>query len=212
VASNSPANIAVTLTVGPSPVIVLNPTAVTFSTYRGGTLPGQQVVAITNGGGGTLTGLTGDIDYGAGAANWLGGNLGPTAPTQVTLRPTTTALAAGTYTAVVNVRSAVAGVAPKTVNVTYVVSSFTTNVLPLFGTTYAGFALTPCTSCHRAGTSRAPFDGTPQQAHAAIQPYALSGNLVCRITSGSGCGGAMPLPAAAVNIIIAWIAAGAPYQ
>jgi hypothetical protein len=213
VASNSPANIAVTLTVGPPPVIVLNPTSVTFSSYRGGNLPGQQVVAVTNGGGGTLTGLSGSITFGGGASNWLAGNMGTIAPTQIVLRPTTTALAAGTYTATVTVESAIAGVAAKTVNVTYTISSFTTNVLPLFSSTFAGFALTPCTSCHRTSSStRAPFDGTPQQAHTVIQGYALSGELVCRLTGGSGCGSAMPLPGSAIAIIQAWIAAGAPYQ
>jgi hypothetical protein len=88
-------------------------------------------VTITNGGGGTLSGLgVGTITYGAGATGWL---QAPTLNTTsanpsatLTLQPVTGALTAGTYTATVPVTSAVASNSPQNVTVTFVVGTSTT--------------------------------------------------------------------------------------
>jgi uncharacterized membrane protein len=124
-AVNSPRTITVTYTVGTTPVIALGRTAVTFNVQAGTAVPDSQSVGITNGGGGSLTGLgVGTITYGAGASGWLTAHLsGTTAPATLYIRPSTSALAAGTYTATVPVTSTVPGVVSMSVNVTYHVTA-----------------------------------------------------------------------------------------
>ncbi len=105
--------------------IVLNPTSVTFTATQGGSSPAAKTVAVTNGGGGTLSGLAvGTITYGAGASGWLQAAVSPTsAPATVTLTATLGSLAAGTYTASVPVTSGVASNSPQTIGVTFTVGA-----------------------------------------------------------------------------------------
>ncbi|MGE0552545.1 MAG: hypothetical protein AB7R55_03845, partial [Gemmatimonadales bacterium] len=83
-----------------------------------------QTVSVTNGGTGSLSGLTvGNISYGAGPAGWLGATLsGGTAPATLTLQPTIVGLTAGTYTATVPIQSASAVNSPQSVTVTMTLS------------------------------------------------------------------------------------------
>jgi large repetitive protein len=125
VASNSPRTIAVTFTVGaPPPAIALNVTSRTFTAPNGGGNPAAQSVVITNGGGGTLSGLTTSISYGSGSG-WLSASLSATSITTgsstLTLTATTGTLTAGTRTATVTIASGVAGVASRQVTVTFTV-------------------------------------------------------------------------------------------
>jgi hypothetical protein len=110
----------------PSPTIALSSTSVNFTATAGGTSPAAQNVAITNGGDGTLSGLTiGSITYGSGASGWLTANVSPTtAPASVSLTPTLGTLAAGNYTATVFVTSSATDVtnSPQTISVTFAVS------------------------------------------------------------------------------------------
>jgi hypothetical protein len=128
VASNSPQNVSVTFTVtAPAPTITLTPSARTFTAIQGGANPSSQTIAITNGGGGTLTGLAvGTVSYGAGAAGWLQAPTlsGTTANPSVTLtlQPVTGSLSPGTYTASVPITSSVASNSPQTVAVTFTVA------------------------------------------------------------------------------------------
>ncbi len=218
VASNSPINIVVTLTVGPPPAIFLNPTIVFFSGWRGGNPQAQQGVQITNSGTGTLNGLSFSIAYGPTASGWLSGSFqgGVTAaPTTLLLVPNTTNIVEGTHTATVTISSNIAGVASRTVDVTYQVRSFTLNVYPIF------FApnVPNCSSCHSGAQQ-------PNLSQSAMQLYnnLLSGgyvtpnsttpvspNLVCKAISGCAhVGGKMT--GLNASTVLAWILAGAPFQ
>jgi hypothetical protein len=223
VASNSPVNILVNLIVGPPPSLSLLPGAVSFSTFTGATiLPGPQAVIANNAGGGTVSGLSFTIQYQGGSgwldAAWQNGNT--TAPATLLIVPTTAALNEGTYSATVIIASSTPGVAAKSVNVTYIVQSFTTAVLPALQTAYPGYNRTPCTNCHVGGQPPV-MDVSPQQVWANLQGTIVpgdenAGTLVCKITSNAGttsCGTFyMPMPPAWVAIVKAWIRAGAPYQ
>lgn len=118
-ADGSPRTIDVSLVVSQNATIILTPTALTLSAVAGSTPP-ATTIAVSNGGGGTLSGLSlGPVQYGSGASGWLVVTLGATqAPAQVTVAAASASLAAGTYSATVQVRSSLAGVAPATLTVT----------------------------------------------------------------------------------------------
>ncbi len=125
-ATNSPRSIAVTFTVGQAalpPSIALSRATVSMAGSVGGANPGAETVDITNGGGGTLAGLTATVIHAGGQpAGWLAATLGSaTAPTTLTLQATTGALAAGTYDATVSIAAAGASNSPRSVTVTFVV-------------------------------------------------------------------------------------------
>jgi hypothetical protein len=215
VASNSPVDLVVNLTVGPAPVIAVNPGNVLFATWGGAPVPSSQAVQITNTGGGTLSGLSASIgSYTGGSDDWLDATFdgGTTAPTTLLLVPNTTALTAGTRTAVVTVSSTVPGVASRTINVTYTVQTFTTTVFPFF--TSAG-----CSGCHSALAPAIPTGTTAQTYYNRIVPtYVTAGNpsgspLVCEIFgSCSHTGGKYTSTAGFQAAVEAWINAGAPFQ
>ena len=122
-ATTAPQTIAVSFLVqdpASIPSIQLSNTAITF-TAASTTIPAAQTVQVTNGGGGTLTGLTVGVSYGPGATGWLSAVLGGfTAPTALTLRPTITGLTVGTYTATVVISGA--NVAARSLSVTLTVT------------------------------------------------------------------------------------------
>jgi Bacterial Ig-like domain (group 2) len=81
-------------------------------------------------------------------------------------------------------------------------------IAPIFSTPYAGFNFTPCTNCHTA------LAGTNAERYNWLIPHVEpgepnTGRLICKITAGAGCGNPMPLPAAQIQAIREWIAAGA---
>lgn len=118
-ATTGPQTIAVSLLVrdpASIPSIQLSNTDITF-TAASTTIPAAQTVQVTNGGGGTLTGLSAAISYGPGATGWLSAVLGGfTAPTALTLRPTITGLTVGSYSATVVISGV--DVAARSLNVT----------------------------------------------------------------------------------------------
>ncbi len=130
-ASNSPQNITVTFTVtAPPPMIALNPTSRSFTATQGAANPASQTVAVTNSGGGTLSGLSiGTVTYGAGASGWLQTPTlsGTTAPATVTLQPLTGSLTPGTYSATVPVLSSVATNSPQNITVNFTVNAVAAN-------------------------------------------------------------------------------------
>jgi hypothetical protein len=216
VASNSPVNLVVNLTVGPPPIISVNPSSVSFATWGGATtLPGSQAVLITNTGGGTLSGLSASVgSYTGGSTGWLTPTFsgGTTATTTLLLGPNTTALTAGTRTAIVTVSSTVPGVASRTISVTYTTQTFTTNVFPFF--TSAG-----CSGCHSSLAPAIPTGTTALTYYNRIVPtYVIAGNasgspLVCRIFgSCSHTGGKYTSTTGFQAAVNAWITAGAPFQ
>ena len=122
-AINSPRPVDVTFTVTVPPIIALMPNQVTLAAAAGGASPAPQFVQVRNaGGGGTLTGLSGNVTYSPGQpTGWLTAILSTTtAPSQLTLSAATGALAAGVYAATVMVSAT--GATSMPVPVTLVVS------------------------------------------------------------------------------------------
>ena len=116
------------------PAVGLSKTSVSFSALTGGANPTSDTVSITNAGGGTLSGLSVGISY-AGGSGWLNASLDvTTAPATLTIQATTGALAAGTYTASVDVSAAAASNSPKSVGVTFTVSNPITRLTADAGT------------------------------------------------------------------------------
>lgn len=95
----------------PGPEILPDRSEVTFAAPEGGDDPPDSTVAIVNGGGGQLTGLSVDLDYSDGQPDgWLSASLADArAPTTLSLRATTGALRKETYTARVILHSPEAG-------------------------------------------------------------------------------------------------------
>jgi hypothetical protein len=125
-ASNSPQNLTVTFNVAAPPAIQLSSATLNFSATEGGANPASQFITITNGGGGTLSGLgTGTIVYGVGGTGWLQApNLsGTTAPATLTIQPVTGSLTPGAYSATIPVQSGVASNSPQTLTVNFTVAS-----------------------------------------------------------------------------------------
>ena len=112
------------------PVIVLASTALEFQGVVGGPIPAERSVAITNGGGGQLTGLVASTTYASGTG-WLTASVNSAG--QLVVRPSTTQLAAGTYQATVAVSSPQASNTPQSVAVTYVVSAPPPKLLTVTG-------------------------------------------------------------------------------
>jgi alpha-tubulin suppressor-like RCC1 family protein/pimeloyl-ACP methyl ester carboxylesterase len=139
--TNSPRPITVTfvVTAASNPTIALSGSTATFAaTVGGANPPSQNSIQVTNSGSGTLNGLSlGTITYQAGQpTGWLTASLSSaTAPATVTLAVVTGALPAGTYTALVPIRSSAPFVtnSPRTISVT-----FTLSAAPASGTLMAG--------------------------------------------------------------------------
>lgn len=121
-APNSPLALDVTFTVTRPTTIAVSSTAVGFSDVIGGSNPPSQAIDVTNGGGGTLNGLSLTVTYGSGTPTWLNASLsGPVAPASLNLQAVTGALSTGTYTAKVEISSAAAGNSPVSIDVTFTV-------------------------------------------------------------------------------------------
>jgi hypothetical protein len=124
-ATNTPQSYTVAFTVNPvsSPTISLSPTSLSFSATVGGGNPSSQNVTVSNSGGGTLAVPTTGIVYHSGSG-WLSVQVqGSSAPFTLVTQPTTGSLAAGTYTATVNVSSTGATNSPQPYTVTFTVTS-----------------------------------------------------------------------------------------
>jgi hypothetical protein len=125
-AINSPRTVRITLTVTTAVVpasLRLGTTAVGFS-GTAATPPASQSVGITNGGGGSLDGLTaGPISYAGSATGWLQANLSTTsAPSILTLTPSLVGMAPGVYSASVPVSAPTALGSPQVVTVSLTVA------------------------------------------------------------------------------------------
>jgi hypothetical protein len=105
-----------------SPTIQLSSTSLTFTATSGGAAPSSQTVNITNGGGGTLSGLS--RTFPDGTPTWLFANLNNTsAPTQIAVSvsmqdPFGHYFSAGTYTSRIAIASSNASNNPQYINVT----------------------------------------------------------------------------------------------
>ncbi|MGD2071174.1 MAG: Ig-like domain-containing protein, partial [Gemmatimonadota bacterium] len=117
-AENSPFSIPVTLEVTDArPFLRLTPSAVGFAAVAGGRPPADQVVRVTNAGGGELDGLSATVEY-AGDGDWLELDLSPgQAPADLTLGVDPAGLPPGQYAATVTVTSPAASNGPREVAV-----------------------------------------------------------------------------------------------
>ena len=125
-AQETPRNFNVTyvVTAPPPPSIVLSSESIEFRAAMRGTNPPAQAVNVTNGGGGTLSGLSlGPISFTPSTTTvWLTAAIdGTTAPTSVQLRASVFNLVRGTYTATVPVRTSTPNVQQKLIEVRFVV-------------------------------------------------------------------------------------------
>lgn len=111
------------ITVTRAAAISLSSTNVGFSGVPAAPLPDSQMVSITNSGEDPLTGLQiADVTYGAGANGWLTTRLTQSdAPASLVLRPNTTVLAPGSYTATVSIGASSVSAPPQVVTVTYTI-------------------------------------------------------------------------------------------
>jgi uncharacterized repeat protein (TIGR01451 family) len=123
-AGNSPIAIPVNLVVTElQPVIAAAPSSITLEGVAGRAGPAPVTVAVTNGGGGTLNGLSASVWYGGATAGWLAASLGgSTAPVQLTVTADARALVPGTYHGEVRLASPVAINSPRSVPVSFVVA------------------------------------------------------------------------------------------
>ena len=218
-ATNSPRTVSVTLVVDEAPVIAIFPPNWIFTSVRTKGDPPAQAIQVTNSGGGTLGGLTTEVDYGAGPTGWLDLTLGSTTgPTTLVGRARATGLAVGSYQATVTIRSSTPGVASRSFTAQYDVRwSYQVDIQPFFTTVYSGYGFTDCTGCHFTG-GNSPDLSTANVAYQALVGGGLvvpgnpnAGRLICKIQGNAGCGTAMPLPPAQIARIREWIAQGAPY-
>lgn len=124
-AGNSSSYATGSATTSAPPEMNLSASEATFTAAAGGSNPSSQTLSVTNSGGGTLTGLTSSIGYGAGQpTGWLSAVLNQTtAPATMTLQGTTGGLTPGSYFATVAVNSADAANSPQSVNVAFNVTS-----------------------------------------------------------------------------------------
>lgn len=213
-APNSPVMIAVTFivtgTIG-NPQIGLSTTSLGFTGFVGATNPPAiQMVHVSNAGTGTLDGLIAAETYPAGSPAWIDASWQgrPTvAPVDLAIRPRLTLqLPAGTYHGTVQLSSTIPGVAPRSIDVTYVVHSFSSDIKPLFFNAANALSGTPCSACHTQLDSGA----AASQTHAFLTSNV--GGLLCKITGGAACqtGINMRMTPAAIALIQAWVDAGTP--
>ena len=105
--------------------IQLSTSSLTFSATAGGASPAAQTVSITNGGSGTLSGLT--ITFPDGQPTWISATLsGGTAPATLTVTvfmtdPFGNPFGAATYTTRIAINSTVASNSPQYINVTFTI-------------------------------------------------------------------------------------------
>lgn len=192
VASNTPQNVTVTLTVGAAPTISLSSTSLAFNAGSGETDPPSQLVTITNAGSGTLSGLSvGSIVYGAGATGWL---LAPSltsatagSSATLTLQPVTGSLATGTYTATIPVLSAMASNSPQSITVTFTVGAPAIVLVPQIGLAPAGLSFTAVAGGANPASQLVTITNSGTGS--------LSGLSIGTITYGAGATGWLQTPA-----------------
>jgi hypothetical protein len=113
--ANSPQSVSVTLVVSAqsAPRIAVSPSSLSFTGTVGGANAAAQTASVTNAGGGSLGGLTASVSYPAGQpTGWLSATLsGTVTPATINVTPTVGSLAAGSYSATVQVASSASGVA-----------------------------------------------------------------------------------------------------
>ena len=114
-----------TVTVQPRPEIVLSASELSFGGTQGGDPTDPVQLQVTNGGGGTLSGLSLEVAYASGQpTGWLEASLqGSQAPAALSARARPGILPSGRYEAEIRVRSAQAANSPQGVSVSFEVGA-----------------------------------------------------------------------------------------
>jgi uncharacterized protein (TIGR03437 family) len=117
--SNNPVSVTVTLAVAAAAAsLAISPQALTFNYTSGGNTPGAQSVSISNAGDGALSWTA------AASANWVQlSALSGTAPATLSVAVNPASLAAGTYSASVQISAAGASNSPVSISVTLAVTA-----------------------------------------------------------------------------------------
>jgi hypothetical protein len=112
------------ITLPDDPLISLSSSSTRFDGIQAGAPPPAQTVTVSNGGEGTLSGLTATVTYTAGQpGGWLEASLSAnTAPSTLTLTATTGSLPAGAYSASVAIGSSGTSNSPQTLSVSFTVA------------------------------------------------------------------------------------------
>ena len=187
------------VTVVRPPTLVVSPSAAAFEATVGGGLPVAQALAITNGGDRPITGLAvGTIAYAGGTTPWLTAvGSATTAPATLTLRPNSTALPAGTYTATVPLTSSTAVNAPLAVTVTYQLQAAASVGLGATSRTFEArqpavdppsqtVAITNAGGGALSGlTASVSYAGTPGWLSATLDATTAPANLRLAVTTGT---------------------------
>jgi hypothetical protein len=160
--------------------LVVTPGSLTFSAQAGGADPPAQMLAVTNGG-------TGSLSWTASANQpWL--TVAPasgTAPSTTAVTASVAGLAAGTYTGAVTITAAGASGSPRSIGVTFTVAGAAppdttpptvTLTAPAGGATVSGTTTLSATAADDVGVAGVQFqvDGTAIGAEDASAPYSLA--------------------------------------
>jgi hypothetical protein len=112
-----------TVRVLPGPQIELSTDSIALSAEFGSPSPDPELVYVTNGGNGKLSGLFVEVEYDGDAEAWLSAELNrKSTPAQITVAAASSGLATGTYGASVILRSSLAEVADRSLRVSLTVT------------------------------------------------------------------------------------------
>ena len=164
----------ITVRVGAVPVISLSPTAAVFTGYRG-TAVTAQVITITNGGAGQLTGLTATSSQSWLQASFVDGNTTANPTAGLRLQPSTAGMSDGSHSATVTVSSGLAGVASRTVPVTLQVSAGP-----------VAFKVEAATAPTQTGSAGRPVSQPPAVVVRAVDDTPVAGFSVTFAVAGGG--------------------------
>ncbi len=164
----------VTVRVGSVPVIGVAPTAAVFTGYRGLTVT-PQMITITNTGAGTLASLTAASSVAWLQTSFVDGVTTASPTATLRLQPSVGTLADGSHSATVTVSSGTAGVAPRTIPVTFQVSAGP-----------VAFKIVAVTSPTQGGSAGKPVAQPPAVIVRAVDDTPVPGVAVTFVVSGGG--------------------------
>ena len=167
-------NARITVRVGAVPVITVSPTAAVFTGYRSTTVT-PQVITITNGGAGQLTGLSATSSQSWLQTSFVDGNTAATPTASLRVQPSTAGMNDGSHTATVTVSSGIPGVASRSIPVTMQVSA-----API------GFKVEATTAPFQTGSVARPVTQPPAVVVRAADDTPVAGFSVTFAVAGGG--------------------------
>jgi uncharacterized protein YjdB len=213
-ATNTPFRIPVTFVVPAALISLSSPTAGFTATQSIGTAPSQSIV-VSNGGRGTLSGLSVTVSYAGGPSGWLSASLNTTtAPATLTLAPIANSIARGTYSATVQVSATGVANSPQNVAIGYtLVYTFDQHIAGTLANTAVGGCSN--SSCHKIGGQTPVLAAGSGDVYARLLGgYVTPGNLAASLLYQRVASTSSPMPPSGVvpairDAIGAWILDGA---